>query len=199
MSHDGRSGSCLPGVRYGTVTRHADDRGAFRELWRADTFGAIEPADAGQQPGAAPTFVQANLSDSAPGVLRGLHFHRRQLDYWVVDAGRALVALVDLRPMLRGDASRPDVETRELAADDWVVIPSGVAHGFLALTSLQLLYLVTNAYDGSDELGFAWDDPTAAVPWPPVAQTPDGRPILSERDRSNPSLADLVVRLRHDP
>jgi dTDP-4-dehydrorhamnose 3,5-epimerase len=101
--------------------------------------------------------------------------------------------------MLRGDASRPDVETRELAADDWVVIPSGVAHGFLALTSLQLLYLVTNAYDGSDELGFAWDDPTAAVPWPPVAQTPDGRPILSERDRSNPSLADLVVRLRHDP
>ena len=138
-------------------------------------------------------------------MLRGLHVHRRQLDYWVVDAGRALVALVDLRPMLRDDASRhegaarPAVETRELGPDEWVVIPSGVAHGFLALDALQLLYLVTNAYDGTDELGFAWDDPDAAVPWPPVAQTPDGRPILSERDRSNPSLADLVVRLRHDP
>lgn len=198
MSHDDRSGSTLPGVQYGTVTRHADDRGAFRELWRADTFGAIDPTDAGMAPDAAPTFVQANLSDSAPGVLRGLHVHRHQLDYWVVNAGRALVALVDVRPMLRDGASRPIVETRELAADDWVVIPSGVAHGFLALTSLQLLYLVTNAYDGSDELGFAWDDPAAAVPWPPVAQTPDGHPILSERDRSNPSLADLVVRLRHD-
>jgi dTDP-4-dehydrorhamnose 3,5-epimerase len=199
MSHDDRSGSALPGVRYGTVARHADDRGAFRELWRADTFGAIEPADAGLPPGAAPTFVQANLSDSAPGVLRGLHVHRRQLDYWVVDAGRAMVALVDLRPMVRDGATRPGVEMRDLGADDWVVIPSGVAHGFLAVTSLQLLYLVTTAYDGSDELGFAWDDPTAAVPWPPVVQTPDGRPILSERDRSNPSLADLVVRLRHDP
>ena len=55
---------------------------------------------------------------------------------------------------------------------------------------------MTNAYDGSDELGFAWDDPLATVPWPAVGETPDGRPILSERDRSNPSLSDLVERLR---
>ena len=88
------------------------------------------------------------------------------------------------------------VETRELTADDWVDIPTGVAHGFLALEPLELIYLVTNEYDGSDELGFAWDDPTAAVPWPAVAGRPDGGPILSERDRTNPSLPDLVARLR---
>ena len=29
--------------------------------------------------------------------------------------------------------------------------------------------------------------------------TPDGRPILSDRDRTNPTLADLVVRLRQEP
>ena len=110
-----------------------------------------------------------------------------------------MVALVDLRPMLRGAAARPAVEIRELGADDWVVIPSGVAHGFLALEALQLLYLVTNPYDGSDELGFAWDDRDAAVPWPAIPHTTDGRPILSDRDRANPSLADLVVRLRQDP
>ena len=191
--------SVLPGVRYGTVIRHADERGAFREVWRADAFGRIDPADAGLAPTETPTFVQANLSDSAPGVLRGLHFHRRQLDYWIVNQGRALVALVDLRPMLRDGGSRPVVETRELGPDEWVVIPSGVAHGFLALDALQLLYLVTTAYDGSDELGFAWDDPDAAVPWPALSQTPDGRPILSDRDRTNPTLADLVVRLRHEP
>lgn len=199
MTDRTQSPSALPGVRYGAVTRHADERGAFREVWRADTFGVIDPADAELAPGGAPTFVQANLSDSAPGVLRGLHFHRRQLDYWIVNDGRALVALVDLRPMLRDGTVRPVVETRELGPDEWVVIPSGVAHGFLALASLQLLYLVTNAYDGSDELGFAWDDPTAAVPWPVFFQTPDSRPILSDRDRVNPSLADLVVRLRHEP
>jgi dTDP-4-dehydrorhamnose 3,5-epimerase-like enzyme len=71
-----------------------------------------------------------------------------------------------------------------------------VAHGFLALESLQLLYLVTNEYDGSDELGFAWNDPTIRVPWPLVRATRDGRPIVSNRDASNPSLAELLARLR---
>jgi dTDP-4-dehydrorhamnose 3,5-epimerase-like enzyme len=54
---------------------------------------------------------------------------------------------------------------------------------------------VSNEFDGSDELGFAWDDPAVAVPWPPVPGTPDGGPILSGRDLANPPLAELVARL----
>ena len=72
------------------------------------------------------------------------------------------MALVDVRPLLDGSGPVAIVETRELRADDWVYIPTGVAHGFLALDPLQLVYLVTNEYDGSDELGFAWDDPALA-------------------------------------
>jgi dTDP-4-dehydrorhamnose 3,5-epimerase len=186
--------SALPGVRYGRLQRHSDARGSFRELWRAGRFEAIPAADAGEPPGAAPTFVQANLSTSALGVLRGLHVHRRQLDYWTVVSGRAFVALVDIRPLLAGDAGAV-VETRELGADETVLIPSGVAHGFLALEPLDLLYLVTNEYDGSDELGFAWDDPAVGVPWPRIPGSPDGRPLVSDRDRTNPSLAELVASL----
>jgi dTDP-4-dehydrorhamnose 3,5-epimerase len=178
-------GSALPGVRFGAVLRHRDSRGSFRELWRASSFDGAS----GQ------SFVQANLSASSPGVLRGLHYHRRQLDYWIVLSGRAFVALVDVRPVVAGRGPVA-VETRELAVDDWVVIPSGVAHGFLALEPLDLLYLVTNEYDGTDELGFAWNDPAVGVPWPPVAATVDGLPILSERDQSNPTLAELVAGLR---
>lgn len=188
--------SRLPGVRYGSIARFGDERGSFRELWKASTHGSIEPLEAGEPAGAVPRFVQANLSTSARGVLRGLHFHRRQLDHWIVASGQAFVALVDVRPMLAAPDARPAVETRILAADDWIDIPAGIAHGFLALEPLELIYLVTNEYDGFDELGFAWDDPTAAVDWPAVTATPDGRPILSERDQSNPSLADLVGRLR---
>jgi dTDP-4-dehydrorhamnose 3,5-epimerase len=192
-----RPASRIDGVRYGAVARHADERGAFRELWRASER-ASERADADRadaDQGTAPPYVQANLSSSATHVLRGLHLHRRQQDHWLVASGRALVALVDVRPLLQADAApdaRPIVETRELVADEWVDIPEGVAHGFLALEPLDLIYLVTNEYDGSDELGFAWDDPLAAVPWPAL----DGRPILSDRDRSNPLLADLVATLR---
>jgi len=191
-----RAPSGIPGVRYGAIARHADSRGAFRELWRASSFGRLGSSAAGAASATEPRFVQANLSTSAPGVLRGLHLHRRQLDYWVVGAGRALAALVDVRPLLDGSGDRPSVETRELVADDWVVIPTGVAHGFLALEALELIYLVTNEYDGSDELGFAWDDPVAAVPWPAVRETADGHPILSDRDRANPPLRELVARLR---
>ena len=183
--NENRPASSLPGVHYGAIVRHADQRGSFRELWRAGDF-PDEP------------FVQANLSTSAAGVLRGLHLHQRQDDLWIVADGRAFVALVDLRPMLDGTGSAPRIETRELRADEWVVIPTGIAHGFLALDPLQLIYLVTNEYDGSDELGFAWDDPAVAVDWPPLAGTPDGRPILSERDSANPALADLLARMRAD-
>ena len=182
-----RPKSALPGVRYGAVARHADARGSFRELWRADDVAVV--AHGGP-------FVQANLSTSAARVLRGLHLHRRQLDYWVVSAGRAFVALADVRPLLGGAAVSAPVETRELGPDDWVVIPAGVAHGFLAIEPLELLYLVTNPYDGSDELGFAWDDPAVGVPWPTITGSPGGRPMLSERDTANPPLAELVAGLR---
>ena len=189
----GEAGSRLVGVRYGKLDRIADLRGSFAELWRATTFGEIG-VDAAGLPDAR--FVQANLSTSARGVLRGLHYHRRQLDYWTVVGGRALVALVDVRPVLADSEAQAIVETRELGDGESVTIPTGVAHGFLALEPLSLLYLVTNEYDGTDELGFAWDDPAVGIPWPAVPGTPDGRPILSDRDRSNPTLRDLVERLR---
>lgn len=184
--------TAIPGVGWSRLVRHADARGSMREVWRASWFDGIDPALGGTD---AVEFRQANLSTSEPGVLRGLHLHRHQLDQWVIASGRAMVALVDVRPMLAG-GSAPIVELTEAEADDRVTIPVGVAHGFLALEPLTLLYLVTNEYDGADELGFAWDDPTAAIAWPSVPGTPDGRPILSERDRTNPSLLDLVARLR---
>ncbi len=195
MTDLARPPSSLPGVRYGAVVRHADGRGSFRELWRASAYPAagIGAALAGVD---GARFVQANLSTSAAGVLRGLHYHRRQLDRWVVATGRALVALVDIRPVAAGSGPAV-VETRSLDADEWVEIPAGVAHGFLALAPLELVYFVTAEFDDSDEYGFAWDDPAVGVPWPlPIAGTGDGRPILSERDRTNPSLAELVARLR---
>ncbi|MDQ3448380.1 MAG: dTDP-4-dehydrorhamnose 3,5-epimerase [Chloroflexota bacterium] len=64
-----------------------------------------------------------------------------------------------------------------------------MAHGFNALSDLELVYLVTNEFDGSDEFGFRWDDPAAAVPWP------TSQPILSERDASAPDLAAVLREL----
>ena len=175
----------LPGVAYGHLRRHPDARGSFAEAWRK----------VGSEELAAFPGVQANLSSSAAGVLRGLHLHRRQSDLWIVLAGRAYVVLVDVRPMLRDSTARPLIASSTLAKDDTVTIPPLVAHGFLALEPLELLYLVTNGYDGTDEIGFRWDDPATGVEWPSDATTTDG-PTLSDRDLRNPSLAEVVRQLR---
>ena len=167
----------LPGVLRRRLTAHGDERGSFREIWRESWTAGLTRAP----------FVQGNLSRSQARVLRGMHFHRRQADLWVVVEGSALVALADLRPVLEGHADRPVVETHELGPDEALLIPELVAHGFYARTDLALLYLVTNEFDNTDELGFAWDDPTAAIPWP------DREPILSGRDQANP---DVVGALR---
>ena len=73
--------------------------------------------------------VQANLSRSRANVLRGLHVHRRQADYWCVLDGAARVGLYDLRG---GSPTEGVSSIVDLAADDarCLLIPAGVAHGF---------------------------------------------------------------------
>src|SRR2546422_11404064 len=73
------------GVLLVSLTRHPDDRGSMTEVFRREWI-----------PGAR-EMVQANLSRSRPNVLRGLHFHRRQADYWCILEGEALIGLSDLR------------------------------------------------------------------------------------------------------
>jgi dTDP-4-dehydrorhamnose 3,5-epimerase len=152
----------IPGVILLRPEVHGDDRGFFLETLREDALHA--------------SFVQANHSHSREGVLRGLHFHARQADAWYLVRGRCRVGLADLRTR----TDRPASVTIELSEDDpaTLYIPPGVAHGFAALTNIDLVYWVTQYFDGSDEHGVAWNDPTLAVPWEIEA------PILSERDLS---------------
>ncbi len=138
-------------------------------------------------PAGARAMVQSNLSLSVAGVIRGMHIHHRQADYWCVLAGRAFVALADLRT---GSPTEGEVATLTIDAGEQrraIYIPPGVAHGFCALTDMSLQYMVDAYFTGDDEHGFAWDDPDAAIGWP------ISDPRLSDRDRSNPSMAEARV------
>jgi dTDP-4-dehydrorhamnose 3,5-epimerase len=182
MTTDWRPGP-IEGVRTGTFAAHPDDRGSFMELWRPSWFDGVP------EMAAAAAMRQANLSRSKPRVLRGLHMHLRQADLWIVVEGRAFVGLVDVRGQL-GEGGPVTSGSVETGPGDAIWIPEGVAHGFYAREALTLVYFVTNEFDGTDELGFAWNDPKAAVVWP------DPAPILSLRDQTAPSLAELVSSLR---
>ena len=162
----------LSGVFLVHLAEHADDRGRLIETFRQEWFPD------------KPQMVQGIRSDSKRGVVRALHYHRLQADYWHVPRGRIFVAMFDLR---RSSSTRGRSLTLEIGegAEIGVYIPPGVAHGFQAVTDASLTYLVDRYYDASDEYGLAWDDPDAAIPWPITD------PVLSGRDRSNPNLSEI--------
>ena len=169
--------SDIPGIWLVRLQHHEDERGRFMETYRTSWL-----------PFAA-TMVQANRSESAAKVLRGLHYHRRQADYWFVQSGKATAVLLDTR--IGSPTEGKHVTVQQGGGEDVAIyIPEGVAHGFYAHEPTVMTYLVTNEYDGSDELGIAWDDPDLGIEWP------DSEPILSERDRQNPRLADVPADRR---
>jgi dTDP-4-dehydrorhamnose 3,5-epimerase len=93
--------------------------------------------------------------------------------------------LADLRP---SSPTYKAVQTLEISEtlNIGVFIPTGVAHGFLALTDCALTYLVNGYYNGGeDENGVAWNDPDINIPWGIDS------PLVSPRDRQNPFLKDI--------
>lgn len=161
----------IDGVELAEIQLHGDERGSFAEIHRESN-----------RPGRA---AQANHAHSKSGVLRGLHYHVNQADLWYLVRGEIQVALVELR----GSRENPPVATFVLTDQrpTTLYIPPGVAHGYLALTDSDLVYLVNKEYDASDEHGIAWNDPLLAIDWHIVD------PVLSERDRHNAPLQwDLI-------
>jgi dTDP-4-dehydrorhamnose 3,5-epimerase len=164
----------IDGVFLVPLTLRPDDRGSFQEIYRRMWI-----ADGSEM-------VQGNLSVSKAGVLRGLHFHREQADYWLLLSGVEFVGLYDLREDSPTKGQKLEVRIDAGRERRGLYIPPGVAHGFYAETEIQLLYLVDRYFTGEDEFGIAWDDPDVGIAWP------SKEPILSERDRSNPSLHEAV-------
>ncbi|HEV8468579.1 MAG TPA: dTDP-4-dehydrorhamnose 3,5-epimerase family protein [Candidatus Limnocylindria bacterium] len=160
----------IPGVERRALVPHSDARGTLRETWRRSS----QPFDV----------RQVLVTSSNPGALRGMHFHLRQADLCFVPAGRIFLALLDLRS--------DDLIKEELWVDgaDSILIPPGVAHGYATPDGATVCYLLTEEVDGSDEFGFRFDDPRAAIRWPVSA------PTLSKRDQEAGSLAEAIAAVR---
>jgi dTDP-4-dehydrorhamnose 3,5-epimerase len=153
---------------------HGDERGAFVETYRRAWFPH------GRE------MIQGNRSEKQQGAVVGLHFHLHQADYWYVPRGTARVVLHDLRTgsPTEGATMCFDIDG---VAHHGVWIPPGVAHGFGAVSDLTMTYLVDQYYNPADELGVAWDDPEIGADWGVALP-----PVLSARDRANPSRKELA-------
>jgi dTDP-4-dehydrorhamnose 3,5-epimerase len=163
----------------GTLLRqleaHADERGAFTELYRLEWGTGVTP-------------VQWNAVRSEAGALRGVHVHIRHDDYLTVPYGHAVVGLRDLR---RGSPTEGLSALVELDGDRPAAleIPHGVLHGFYFPEPSLHVYAVSEYWDPSDELGCHWADPELEIPWPAESAR------ISERDAQAQPLRALLDQL----
>jgi dTDP-4-dehydrorhamnose 3,5-epimerase len=153
-----------------------DDRGFFARVWDREAFAAH---------GLSTDFVQCNNSASRRrGTLRGLHWQAEpygEAKLLRCVQGRIFDVVADTRTGSPTAGRWAGVEL-SAATRQWVYVPSGCAHGYLALEdAAEVLYAVTCPYVPGAECGLRWDDPAFAIAWPDV-----GEILVSDKDRSWP-------------
>lgn len=170
----------LPGVYILEPAVFGDDRGFFYESYNAAKFAEL---------GIDAAFVQANVSRSAQGVLRGLHYQWPNPQGKLVSVleGEVYDVAVDIR---RGSPTFGRWSAAMLSADNkrhfW--IPEGFAHGFCVVSESALFaYQCTALYDRTGDAGIRWNDGDIAIDWPLAA------PLLSDKDAKAPFLADVAA------
>jgi dTDP-4-dehydrorhamnose 3,5-epimerase len=168
----------LPGVRIIEPDVFGDARGFFLETWNRARYAAA---------GLDVEFVQDNLSFSAQGILRGLHFQSPNPQGKLVQVlqGEVLDVVVDLR---RSSPQFGKWEAIGLSAENkrQVYVPPGCAHGFAVVSPAALFhYKCTSLYSPKDEMTLLWNDPDLGIRWPLT------NPQLSAKDQKGLRLRDI--------
>jgi dTDP-4-dehydrorhamnose 3,5-epimerase len=165
----------LPGVLVVEPNVFGDARGFFMESWNGVRYEEL---------GIPNHFVQDNLSFSAHGVLRGLHFQnpRPQGKLVSVLRGEVFDVAVDIRvgsPTFGGWTGVTLSAGNKLQF--W--IPPGFAHGFVVTDESALFsYKCTDYYAPEYDGSILWNDPDIEIQWPV------DNPGLSDKDRAAPPL-----------
>ena len=170
----------IPGVCVIEPSVFADERGFFFESYHERKYAEIGIKD---------RFVQDNHARSAKNTLRGLHYQIRnpQAKLCRVIQGEVLDVVVDIR---RGSPYFGKWESSVLSEHNkrQMYVPPGFAHGYVVLSeTAEFLYKCSEFYQPDFDRGVAWNDPEIGIPW--GIETP----ILSAKDRLNPTLAHLAT------
>jgi dTDP-4-dehydrorhamnose 3,5-epimerase len=156
----------------------SDDRGFFLECFELSRYRAI---------GIVENFVQDNHSRSTKGVLRGMHFTKKnpQAQILTVMRGKIYDVVVDIRKCSPTFGKWFGVELSDEGPCQ-IYMTHGFAHGFCVLSDFaDLHYKVSQKYDPQDEGGLLWSDQDVGICWP------ISKPVISERDMSYPNLRKL--------
>lgn len=168
----------IPGLLIVEPRIYRDARGRFLETWRAGRYADL---------GIGVDFVQDNLSVSARGILRGMHFQHPDAQGKLVSVvqGEVFDVAVDLR---QGSPSFGRWAAVHLDGETHLqfFIPRGFAHGFCVLSQQAIFSYKCDGYYAADrEHTLLWSDPDLALPWP------ISTPQLSAKDAAGLRLRDF--------
>jgi len=155
--------------------KFGDNRGYFMESYSQKQY---------EDAGIGATFVQDNQSSSVKGVLRGLHYQKKNPQGKLVRAieGEIFDVAVDIRPRSPSYGQWYSVILSGEKHNQFY-IPEGFAHGYLVLSDTALFsYKCTEFYKPEDEQGIIWNDPTINIKWPDIGM----EYILSDKDKALP-------------
>ncbi|WP_049621948.1 dTDP-4-dehydrorhamnose 3,5-epimerase [Frateuria defendens] len=170
----------LPGLLVIEPQVFGDSRGFFYESYNQAKY---------REAGIDADFVQTNVSRSAKGVLRGLHYQWPNPQGKLVSVleGEVYDVAVDIR---HGSPTFGQWVGALLSAENhrhfW--IPEGFAHGFCVLSDVATFtYQCTALYDAKADAGVRWNDADIGIDWP-VSD-----PLLSGKDNRTPFLRDIAA------
>ena len=180
-------GNILEGVCIINPRVFQDNRGFFYESWNQELFN--------KSVGEEVKFLQDNHSSSNIGVLRGLHYQiepKAQGKLVRCVSGSVFDVAVDIRK-----SSPTFGEWTSVVLDNlnkiMIWIPSGFAHGFLALEeNSEVLYKASELWSNEHDRSIRWDDKNININWP-LKDINFLDPKLSEKDSKAPFLKNADI------
>ena len=165
------------GVYFQKSSTYLDGRGSFRKTFTKDSQNQVGIFE----------LAEIFYSVSKPGVFRGMHLQTKRsasLRCVTLISGQVQDVLLDLRQESKTYLQKVVFDWSDKDEISSIIIPPGVAHGFLAIEESTLVYASNNHHDPSLDTGvnpFSLDLPF-------LEQIQE----ISDRDRSLPDISRWI-------
>jgi dTDP-4-dehydrorhamnose 3,5-epimerase len=161
---------------------HCDERGSFREWFKADEILKATGEDF--------LIGQSNISISQAGVIRGVHYSlapQGQAKWVTCVVGSIWDVVVDIRPSSPTFKKWVGIDL-DGKSGKMILISKGLGHAFISLEDNSIVsYSLTSPYSPSDEYEINPFDPDLQIQWPHL------KCIISPKDENAPSIASRLA------
>lgn len=143
----------IDGVKVKKLKVIPDERGRLMEMLRSDDDLFIN-------------FGQAYMTTAYPGVVKGWHYHKKQIDNFIVVRGMMKVVLYDSR---KDSSTHKEVNEFFMGVNNPILlqIPQYVYHGFKCITDYEAICinLPTEKYNYDEPDEFRADPHSSDIPY----------------------------------